>query len=124
MSNFIENANWRYATKKFDTTKKVSEKDLEVLKEAIRLSASSFGLQPYRVLIIENPELRAKLQGASWGQAQIVEASHLIVFANITNFGDQEVDSYFDNLTNTREIEMEAVQKGFVFQETLGTGTR
>ncbi|MFN8324975.1 NAD(P)H-dependent oxidoreductase [Flavobacterium sp.] len=123
MSNFIENANWRYATKKFDTTKKVSEKDLEVLKEAIRLSASSFGLQPYRVLIIENPELRAKLQGASWGQAQIVEASHLIVFANITNFGDQEVDSYFDNLTNTREIEMEAVQgyKDFVknFVNTL-----
>jgi nitroreductase len=123
MSNFIENANWRYATKKFDTTKKVSEKDLEVLKEAIRLSASSFGLQPYRVLIIENPELRAKLQGASWGQAQIVEASHLIVFANITNFGDQEVDSYFDNLINTREIEMEAVQgyKDFVknFVNTL-----
>lgn len=123
MNNFIENANWRYATKKFDTTKKVSEKDLEVLKEAIRLSASSFGLQPYRVLIIENPELRAKLQGASWGQAQIVEASHLIVFANITNFGDQEVDSYFDNLTNTREIEMEAVQgyKDFVknFVNTL-----
>lgn len=123
MSNFIENANWRYATKKFDTTKKVSEKDLEVLKEAIRLSASSFGLQPYRVLIVENPELRAKLQGASWGQAQIVEASHLIVFANITNFGDQEVDSYFDNLINTREIEMEAVQgyKDFVknFVNTL-----
>lgn len=123
MGNFIENANWRYATKKFDTTKKVSEKDLEVLKEAIRLSASSFGLQPYRVLIIENPELRAKLQGASWGQAQIVEASHLIVFANITNFGDQEVDSYFDNLINTREIEMEAVQgyKDFVknFVNTL-----
>lgn len=123
MSNFIENANWRYATKKFDTTKKVSEKDLEVLKEAIRLSASSFGLQPYRVLIIENPELRAKLQGASWGQAQIVEASHLIVFANITNFGDQEIDSYFDNLINTREIEMEAVQgyKDFVknFVNTL-----
>ena len=123
MSNFIENANWRYATKKFDTTKKVSEKDLEVLKEAIRLSASSFGLQPYRVFIIENPEFRAKLQGASWGQAQIVEASHLIVFANITNFGDQEVDSYFDNLINTREIEMEAVQgyKDFVknFVNTL-----
>ena len=49
MSNFIKNANWRYATKKFDTTKKISKQDLEILKEAIRLSASSFGLQPYRV---------------------------------------------------------------------------
>ncbi len=116
MSNFIENANWRYATKKFDTTKKVSEKDLATLKEAIRLSASSFGLQPYKVILVENPELRAKLQSASWGQAQIVEASHLVVFANITNFGEQHVDEYFDNLTTTREIQMEAVQgyKDFV----------
>lgn len=116
MSNFIENANWRYATKKFDTTKKVSDTDLAILKEAIRLSASSFGLQPYRVILVENPELRAKLQGASWGQTQIVEASHLIVFANITNFGAQQVDDYFDNLTGTREISMDAVQgyKDFV----------
>jgi len=116
MSNFIENANWRYATKKFDTTKKVSEKDLATLKEAIRLSASSFGLQPYKVILVENPELRAKLQSASWGQAQIVEASHLVVFANITNFSEQHVDEYFDNLTTTREIQMEAVQgyKDFV----------
>ena len=116
MSNFIENANWRYATKKFDTTKKVSEKDLATLKESIRLSASSFGLQPYKVILVENPELRAKLQSASWGQAQIVEASHLVVFANITNFGEQHVDEYFDNLTATREIQMEAVQgyKDFV----------
>ena len=83
MSNFIKNANWRYATKKFDTTKKISKQDLETLKEAIRLSASSFGLQPYRVLIIENPELRAKLQPAAWGQSQIVDASQLIVFAKI-----------------------------------------
>ena len=60
--------------------------------------------------------MRAKLQSASWGQAQIVEASHLVVFANITNFSEQHVDEYFDNLTTTREIQMEAVQgyKDFV----------
>lgn len=110
MSNFITNANWRYATKKFDTTKKVSEEDLETLKEAIRLSASSYGLQPYKVLIIDNPELRAQLQVASWGQSQIVDASQLIVFANITNFGEAEIDTYFQNLIETRRIAMEAVQ--------------
>ena len=79
-NNFIENQNWRYATKKFDASKKVSEQDLETLKEAIRLSASSYGLQLYKVLIVENPEVRAKLQPASWGQSQIVDASHLFVF--------------------------------------------
>ena len=101
MSNFIKNANWRYATKKFDTTKKISKQDLETLKEAIRLSASSFGLQPYRVLIIENPELRAKLQTAAWGQSQIVDASQLIVFANITNVADTEIDESISKTTKT-----------------------
>lgn len=110
MSNFITNANWRYATKKFDTTKKVSAEDLETLKEAIRLSASSYGLQPYKVLIVDNPEIRAQLQPVAWGQAQIVDASQLFVFANITNFGETEIDAYFQNLIETRRIPMEAVQ--------------
>ena len=112
MSNFIKNANWRYATKKFDTTKKVSKEDLETLKEAIRLSASSFGLQPYRVLIIENPELRAKIQPAAWGQSQIVDASQLIVFANITNFGETEIDVSIANTTKTRGLPADAL-KGY-----------
>lgn len=110
MSNFIQDANWRYATKKFDATKKVSAEDLATLKEAIRLSSSSYGLQPYKVLIIENPELRAQLQPVSWGQTQIVDASHLIVFANVTNIGETEIDAYFKNLTETRNIPMEALQ--------------
>jgi nitroreductase len=112
MSNFITNANWRYATKKFDATKKVSKEDLETLKEAIRLSASSFGLQPYRILIIENPKLRAKLQPAAWGQSQIVDASQLIVFANITNFGETEIDASIDNTTKTRGLPADAL-KGY-----------
>lgn len=110
MSNFIKNANWRYATKKFDTTKKVSDEDLETLKEAIRLSASSYGLQPYKVLIIDNPELKAQLQPAAWGQSQIVDASQLLIFANITNFGDAEIEAYIQNLTETRGVPAEAVQ--------------
>ena len=104
MSNFIKNASWRYATKKFDTNKKVSKEDLETLKEAIRLSASSFGLQLYKVIIVDNPELRAKLQPASWGQTQIVDASHLIIFANQTKFSDADVDAYLNNATTTRNL--------------------
>lgn len=110
MNTIISNANWRYATKKFDATKKISDQDFATLKEAIRLSASSYGLQPYKILIIENPELRAQLQPAAWGQSQIVDASHLIVFANITNFDEKEIDAYFINLTETRRIPMESVQ--------------
>lgn len=110
MSNFINDAKWRYATKKFDATKKVSTEDFEILKEAIRLSASSYGLQPYKVFIIENPEIRAKIQPAAWGQTQIVDASHLVVFANITNFGEAEIDAYIKNMAETRGIPVESVQ--------------
>ncbi len=109
MSKFIESQNWRYATKKFDANKKISEADLETLKEAIRLSSSSYGLQPYKVLIVENPELRAKIQPAAWGQSQIVDASHLFVFANMLNVGEKEIDTYVNNIAETRGIPVENI---------------
>lgn len=110
MSNFTTDANWRYATKKFNAEKKVSDQDVATLQEAIRLSASSFGLQPYKILIVENPELRAQLQPVSWGQAQIVDASHLFVFASISDFGTSDIDAYMDNVIETRGIPAASVQ--------------
>jgi len=112
MSNFIKNANWRYATKKFDASKKVSNEDLETLKEAIQLSVSSYGLQPYKVIFVDNPELRAKIQPAAWGQSQIVDASQLVVFANITNFGVEQIDAYINNVVTTRGLAVEDL-KGY-----------
>lgn len=116
MSTFLDNQNWRYATKKFDSTKKISTEDLNTLKEAIRLSSSSYGLQPYKILIIESPELRAKIQPAAWGQSQIVDASHLIVFANRKTINEAEVDAFFENISQTREIPLEALSgyQGFM----------
>ncbi|MEC4004924.1 NAD(P)H-dependent oxidoreductase [Flavobacterium sp. SUN052] len=120
MSQFNENAKWRYATKKFDTTKKVSNEDLAILKEAIQLSASSFGLQLYKVIIVENPETRTQLQAASWGQSQVVDASHLLVFANQTTVDNQDVDNYLNNVATTRNLPIEALSgygdymKGFL----------
>ena len=104
MSTFLDHQNWRYATKKFDSTKKISTEDLNTLKEAIRLSSSSYGLQLYKVFIIENAELRAKIQPAAWGQSQIVDASHLIVFANQTNVTEADIDDYLKNVAETRNI--------------------
>lgn len=109
MNTFLENQNWRYATKKFDATKKISTEDLNTLKEAIRLSSSSYGMQPYKILIIENPELRAQLQAAAWGQSQIVDASHLIVFANITNFGNDDIDAVLNIFTTQRALPSNAL---------------
>jgi nitroreductase len=118
MNTFIENQNWRYATKKFDATKKISDKDLETLKEAIRLSSSSYGLQLYKVFIIENPEVRAKLQPVSWGQSQIVDASHLFVFANVVDVQNSHIDNYVQNIAQTREISMEDLKGYSDFMKT------
>jgi nitroreductase len=109
MDTFIENQNWRYATKKFDSSKKISNEDLNTLKEAIRLSSSSYGLQPYTVIIVENPELRAQLQGAAYGQSQVVDASHLIVFANETNVDNKSIDTYINRISETRNIPAESL---------------
>ncbi len=105
MNNYLENLNWRYATKKFDSSKKISREDLENLKEAIQLSASSYGLQPYKVLIIEDEETRKKLREASWGQSQITDASQVIIFANMTDFDESLVDDYIANVGITRNID-------------------
>lgn len=113
MNTFIENQNWRYATKKFDATKKISDEDLAILKEAMRLSSSSYGLQPYKIIIVENENLRKAIQPVAWGQSQVVDASHLIIFANEINFGNDGIDSYIKNMTETRGIALENVQ-GYV----------
>lgn len=104
MSTFLENQNWRYATKKFDASKKISDADLNTLKEAIRLSTSSYGLQLYKVISVENPELRTQLQAAAYGQSQIVDASHLFVFANQTTVDNSDIDSYVKNISEIRSI--------------------
>jgi nitroreductase len=101
--DLLEKLNWRYATKVFDPFRKVSKNDLNFLKEAIRLSVSSYGLQLYKVLIIENPEVRKELRKASWDQAQITDASHLFVFCNYTVNYDQHVDNYIQLIIDTQE---------------------
>ncbi|RKT00408.1 NAD(P)H-dependent oxidoreductase [Flavobacterium sp. 123] len=113
MNTFLDHQNWRYATKKFDAAKKITTEDLNTLKEAIRLSSSSYGLQPYKVIIVENPELRAQLQSAAYGQTQVVDASHLIIFANELNFGEEGINNFSKNMSETRGIPLESLQ-GYV----------
>ncbi|TDO71403.1 nitroreductase [Flavobacterium chryseum] len=109
MSTLLENLNWRYATKKFDATKKISSSDLNTLKEAVRLAASSYGLQPYKVIIVENPEIREQLKAAAYGQTQITDASQIFVFANDLNAGTESVSAYIKNISETRGIPTEAL---------------
>ncbi len=97
MSEIIKDLNWRYATKSFDTSKKVSQEDMEEIIESFRLTPSSFWLEPWKLIVIENPELKEKLREHSFGQAQITESSHLLVFARVKTLDDNYVDKFFDN---------------------------
>ncbi|MEM1134740.1 MAG: NAD(P)H-dependent oxidoreductase [Bacteroidota bacterium] len=108
----IENLKWRYATKKFSPNKKVSKDDLEKIKEAVQLSASSYGLQLYKVIIIKDKALREKLKPASWGQSQITDASHLFVFCNYSVIKDEHIDEFLELKTKIQELKPEGL-KGY-----------
>ena len=110
MSELINSLNWRYATKKYDASKKISKQDLETLKEATKLSVSSMGLQPYRILVIDNPELREKLQPAAYNQSQITDASQLFVFAIEKNIGEKQISAYMKNISETRGIPVDSLE--------------
>lgn len=111
MHSIIEDLNWRYATKKFDATKKVSEEDLEVIKESLRLTATSFGLQPLKFLIIKGDDIREQLRAASFGQEQLSGASHIIVICSYKDVSDTDVDSYMNTITEQRGTPPEALEQ-------------
>jgi nitroreductase len=110
MKNVLDKLNWRYATKVFDNSKKVSKEDLNILLDAARLSASSYGLQPYHFFVIEDNEIRSKLRKASWNQSQITDASYLLVLANKPTFDDSLVDNYIDIIIETRGVSKKDVE--------------
>lgn len=99
---FIENLKWRYATKKFDPNEHISDKDLKYIKEAIQLSVSSYGLQLYKVLIIEDPEIRQQLRAASYNQSQITDASKLVVFAYHKTPTAEAIDEFIARTAEAR----------------------
>ena len=103
----LDQLNWRYATKQFDSTRKIHTEDWASLEEALRLSPSSVGLQPWKFLVINDPELRAKLQPASYGQAQIVDASHLVVFTTKVNLGEADVDAHIAKVAEVKGVPVE-----------------
>jgi nitroreductase len=104
-SQLIDALNWRYATKAFDPNQKIPAETWEALENAVVLTASSFGLQPYRVINVTNPETRAALMPHAWGQRQVVDASHFLVFAARTAITEAEIDKFLDRIVSVRGVE-------------------
>jgi len=102
MTSLIDTLNWRYATKKMDASKSVPEDRVNRILEAIRLSASSSGLQPYQVIVVKNKALREQIVPHAWNQQQIVDGSHLLVFAAWDNYTEQRINTMFDLVNEER----------------------
>lgn len=104
MSNTINNLQWRYATKRMNG-QKVPDDKLDTILEAIRLTATSNGLQPFTILVIEDQATREKLHQAAFKQPQVIEGSHLLVFAAWKNITKEQINTYFDLVYKERNLE-------------------
>jgi len=111
---------WRYATKRFDPSRVIPANDWRTLEESLRLAPSSFGLQPWKFIIVSDRKVREALQPHSWNQPQIVEASHLVVLAAQKSVGSSDVDTFLNFISETRGVpaaalaDYGAMMKGFL----------
>ena len=94
---------WRYATKKFDATRKIPAGPWAALEEALVLSPSSFGLQPWKFIVVTDPALKASLRAASWNQGQVEDCSHLVVFVAREQMGEGDVDRFLARTAEVRQ---------------------
>lgn len=109
MSEIIKDLNWRYATKKFDPSKKIADHDLEIIKESLRLTPSSYGIQPYKFLLVKNEVIREQLTAASYNQQQVKDASHLIVMCAYNELLPEHVDAYMSRIATTRNVDKDTL---------------
>ncbi|NCD69358.1 NAD(P)H-dependent oxidoreductase [Mucilaginibacter agri] len=123
--SLIDKLSWRYATKKFDANKKIAADKLEQLLATVRLAPSSLGLHHYKVIVVENPEVREQLKAAAYGQTQITDASQLIVFAAETNIDEAYVNKYVDEIVKVRQIPHDSLEgyKGMMLGSVNGQTT-
>ncbi len=122
--SIINNLNWRYATKRYDSEKKIPRETIDLLQEALRLAPTSYGLQPIKFLFIENTGIREKLFEYSYNQRSITDASHLIVIAAHKEIEAQEIDKYMLNTASTRGLSIDQLSGYSDFlKRTIGTQT-
>ena len=100
----------RYATKTFDAGKKITDADFGALTESLRLAPSSFGLQPWKFVVVKNPEVRAKLREASWNQGQVTDASHFIVLASRKSIPEEYIQKYITSTETIRNLPAGSLQ--------------
>ncbi len=101
--------NFRYATKAFDPERKIPSETWTAIESSLALTPSSFGLQPWKFLVIDSTDIREKLMAASWGQAQVRDASHFVVLTTRTDLEQKDIDSWISRLADVQETPMESL---------------
>ncbi|MBL7543119.1 MAG: NAD(P)H-dependent oxidoreductase [Bdellovibrionaceae bacterium] len=102
----LKQLTWRYAVKKFDSSKKISATDWQILEESLRLSPSSYGLQPWKFIVVHNKEILKQLTSLSWGQSQVEDCSHYIVFTTKVQLDEEHIDRHVAKTAEIREIDV------------------
>jgi len=103
--DIIESLNWRYATKKFDSTRKLSKSQINLLKKAFNLTASSYGLQPVKLIVISNQKIKNSLLKSSMNQLQVIQCSHLLIICIESNINKSYIESYFKRVIDIRKTD-------------------
>ncbi|MDC0955558.1 NAD(P)H-dependent oxidoreductase [bacterium] len=103
--NIIDSLNWRYATKKFDSTRKLSKSQINLLKKAFNLTASSYGLQPVKLIVISNQKIKNSLLKSSMNQLQVIQCSHLLIICIESNINKSYIESYFKRVIDIRKTD-------------------
>jgi len=107
--NIINSLEWRYATKKFDPSKKLSKDQIETLKKAFNLTPTSFGLQPVKLIVIQNKKLQEKFVEHCYYQRQVADASHLLVLCIENDTTTEDINAYFDLERKIRNVDEEVI---------------
>jgi nitroreductase len=102
--DLIKQLEWRYAVKKFDSQKKISKDDWAAIEKSLVLTPSSYGLQPWKFIVVQNPEIRKKLTPLSWNQTQVEDCSHFVVFANLGKLDQKYIEDFIALSAKTRGI--------------------
>ena len=110
VQHWRDQLHWRYATKAYQPSEKITDEQWHVILESVRFAPSSYGLQPYKVVLVDDSKLRQELRAAAWGQSQVTDANHLVVFAAKQKVTEQDIDDFIKLTAETRGMPLDALK--------------
>src|SRR5690606_1468916 len=108
--SIVQSMQWRYATKRFDSSRRIPSETWSLIEQALLLSPSSYGLQPYKFVVVTDQKVKESLVPHSWNQGQPADCSHLVVFARLATLTPEHVEHYLDRIVEVRQVARDALK--------------